>query len=731
MSPRPAWSSMSDGEWSAFLDSVRRRLKQETAFSSKRYEDEPIIQRGSDFLRSQEKKRAEEAKQEHPAPQQAGTAGTAADDAARRRRGKLIEASIHADLTDKETFERFFPEAARFVNAGKGAEDEEIPSRTSAGRTEPRKRTIHFDPLPTSLDPLAANTSSSDDIEEDYGEESLSDYGPSSGYGISSSYGGRSYGRSYGYGESSSYDYWGTSVPPERTKAPLTEELKELRQIEHGTDRRLSSGAIFAQQIATAWEYEEEQSFPNHAWRQIYHPTYALLNNTELRDYFHWRTLWRQGKRSEAPGFAGLLYAYELVAKKDALDLDFILDELETLLAATRKQDAAGIDSITTSGIAAVQRDFLIFSGWKPELYFSQEDLGFYRSVLVLRQAQSHLYAEAGWEDEYLIDSAEPVDDDKLLEALVGISTFDLSRSPFCRAHRQEFASVTSKVFALYVKHCHQRRKTSFVDGLVGTPLLTYTTPFYSTPLVVTYGKQTAKYEVMPGCGLYLIKGYWHAQEPASEVSKNRTLAKIFREIDREMRDAWGFGHPLKQQKLPKYALRYIEQAVAEKKAEDEAAAKAAEEADRRRFKVDLTKLKGIRSAAAQTREALLVDEEREGYVAQPTLVDVPAPAQEPEEEPPAIAPLPAQAPTAPAAAGDGDAPFGLTPEELALARALLEGKDIAPIVSAGSATVDMLIDSMNEKLFDLVGDVCFEFGEEGPEPIEDYEEDLRKALLP
>ncbi|MDY3969747.1 MAG: tellurite resistance TerB C-terminal domain-containing protein, partial [Atopobiaceae bacterium] len=59
-----------------------------------------------------------------------------------------------------------------------------------------------------------------------------------------------------------------------------------------------------------------------------------------------------------------------------------------------------------------------------------------------------------------------------------------------------------------------------------------------------------------------------------------------------------------------------------------------------------------------------------------------------------------------------------------------LDGKDYTAIVSATPATLDMLIDSMNEKLFDLEGDVCFEFSDDGPVPIEDYAEDLRKALV-
>ena len=42
-----------------------------------------------------------------------------------------------------------------------------------------------------------------------------------------------------------------------------------------------------------------------------------------------------------------------------------------------------------------------------------------------------------------------------------------------------------------------------------------------------------------------------------------------------------------------------------------------------------------------------------------------------------------------------------------------------------------MLVDSINEKLFDLVGDTVLEFGDAGPTLVEDYEQDLRGYLQP
>ena len=93
--------------------------------------------------------------------------------------------------------------------------------------------------------------------------------------------------------------------------------------------------------------------------------------------------------------------------------------------------------------------------------------------------------------------------------------------------------------------------------------------------------------------------------------------------------------------------------------------------------------------------------------------------AAEPEPEP-APEPLDGDAP-----GGKKDA-FGLTGEERTLVEALLAGGQ-AP---GAKTSADLLVDAINEKLFDLVGDTVVEFGADGaPELIEDYADDVREAL--
>ena len=49
--------------------------------------------------------------------------------------------------------------------------------------------------------------------------------------------------------------------------------------------------------------------------------------------------------------------------------------------------------------------------------------------------------------------------------------------------------------------------------------------------------------------------------------------------------------------------------------------------------------------------------------------------------------------------------------------------------MAASGLSEDLLVDAVNEALFELVGDTVVEFGPEGPVLVEDYIEDIREVL--
>lgn len=494
----------------------------------------------------------------------------------------------------------------------------------------------------------------------------------------------------------------------------LPPALQELRRLE-GDGLRL--GELFCRQARLAADYEDSFPFEGfHPYRYL--PTYKDLGNRELRGYFTWRTEWRRGTALDAPATYVTILAFELINGVGAEPGAGVLSSLHRLERRCAEQDARGIGPSVTMDLRRWERDYAICMGLDVRQAVPESERLFGAGVETLRAMERAELLSRGLLEKKPGEEVAAPSDDEVLVAMGNVSTMDVFRSPFVRAHRESVAAVASAVARRMAVHCNRRRKTGWVDGLVGYRTSWPFTPLAGVPLDHGWEGPERTIRICPGQVVSFRFGRWTERLAYSTTERSRDLARLLRAIDRQMRIDWEFGHPLKEQKLP----RYLEKMVVE---ESHAQHEREAEAERRRFKVDLSKLGGIRSAAAVTREALLVDEEREGYVPGDAAVE----PKEAPETPRAVAvaapaPTPADEPTSKAASPD----LGLTDQESALLTALLDHREAE--VPAGTS-VDMLVDSINDKLFDLVGDTVLEFGDAGPAIVEDYEQDLRGYLQP
>ena len=203
-------------------------------------------------------------------------------------------------------------------------------------------------------------------------------------------------------------------------------------------------------------------------------------------------------------------------------------------------------------------------------------------------------------------------------------------------------------------------------------------------------------------------------------------------------------------------------------------------EAERRAVHIDLSKLGGIRAAAAKTRDSLLVDEDEvealfppdAGRQSQPdgarlghaSLTTRPAESAAAElglRPQTVLAPAAssgrvssandpdASRPAAPAAqplgqgvldfdqreaAPSSPPPFAtgasvLTDDERDCLRIVLEGGSLRDFERERHVMASLLIDSINEKLFDEFGDVVIDAGSEPPAAYDDYMDDLKGLI--
>ena len=94
------------------------------------------------------------------------------------------------------------------------------------------------------------------------------------------------------------------------------------------------------------------------------------------------------------------------------------------------------------------------------------------------------------------------------------------------------------------------------------------------------------------------------------------------------------------------------------------------------------------------------------------------------------VAPLLAPTPI-PARTASAHITAALGPAAVTYLRALIDQNtaQAAIAIAQSGKSEDMLVDAINDALFDLVGDTVIEFGATGPQIIEDYEADVRGYL--
>ena len=334
------------------------------------------------------------------------------------------------------------------------------------------------------------------------------------------------------------------------------------------------------------------------------------------------------------------------------------------------------------------------------------------------------------------------------MAAINALSTYNLNNSRLDRGHHRDLRHVACAVYVRMARYYDTHRKTGIVASLFGEETAMPYTMFASAVFFAPERHEDCEYRLDPIHIYRCQNGFWECMRIHGSRQKSSKLGEMMRACDQRLRLALDPAHPLKEEKVPKYLAKIID---------DEIVAWLSWDAAHQPVKIDidLSQLGHIRSAAAQTREALLIDEEREDnttadaeatYFEQPDAGPVPdtiagpvatAVKQDEADEPAisteqfgVVAPLLTPVPT-PATVMPADTTSGLGPAADAYLRALLEqnAAQTASAVAKSGKSEDMLVDSINEALFDLVGDTVIEFGAAGPQIIEDYEADVRGYL--
>lgn len=538
----------------------------------------------------------------------------------------------------------------------------------------------------------------------------------------------------------------------------LPDQYRKMREISRwqedpkgGAGRWLSEAELFYRQGLLMANFEDD--CPYNGTFKSYFPTYNAMSDRQLRGYFTWRAQVRRGTVEETSTSFAFLYLYELIC---GIGVDDPLDGFNKIKAFwdAYRTFEPGIDRFARVWL----QDYAVFHGLDPKLLRDSKTVMFDNALLELRRAVRDLVpapAPSGQTPKRRKTSEPtlplPPDEareERLMAAINALSTYNLSNSRLNRSHRRDLRHVACAVYVRMARYYDTHRKTGIVASLFGEETAMPYTMFASAVFFTPERHEDCEYRLDPIHIYRCQNGFWECMRIHGSRQKSSKLGEMMRACDQRLRLALDPAHPLKEEKVPKYLAKIID---------DEIVAWLSWDAAHQPVKIDidLSQLGHIRNAAAQTREALLIDEEREdGASAEAEAADSGQPEAEPvaaatvetvaaaagqdeSDEPtisteqfgvvaPLLAPTPAFAAAAPA-----DATNELAPAADAYLRALLEHNAVQAesAVAQSERSEDMLVDTINEALFDLVGDTVIEFSAAGPQIIEDYEADVRGYL--
>lgn len=527
----------------------------------------------------------------------------------------------------------------------------------------------------------------------------------------------------------------------------LPDRYREMRAISRwqpgangGSGRWLTEAELFWRQGVFMEDFEDD--CPYHGSFKSFFPTYNAMSDRQLRGYFTWRAAVRRGQVEETSLSFAYVYIYELLCGIGVTSAREGFDLLRGFWEAYRVY-APEIDRYLRVWI----QDYVVYHGLDVELIADQKSVAFDRSLVELSrlttEALGRLAPTGGKARRALPETLLPVDtafEERLLGAIDALSTYRIAGSKLYRSDPEGLRHVACAVYTQLAAYYAGHRKHGIIESLFGTMSALPYTMFASAVFFEPARHPDTVFELDEVHRFTCANGLWTCERVHGNRGRSAKIGEAMHAADRKLREALGFEAQLKDEGIPKYLERIVDREV-------EGWLTWRRTHAPRKIDIDLTKLSGIRSAAAQTREALLVDEEREEDAAAVMEDNFTAELDAAPEPAPAIE-LAAEPAGDPAEAHDTDEPPGtelseapradasdaagpLPAAHAAYLRALLSADGPAARDAVGLAGIseDMLVDTINETLFDALGDTAIEFGPDGACIVEDYREDMEELL--
>ncbi len=441
----------------------------------------------------------------------------------------------------------------------------------------------------------------------------------------------------------------------------------------------LSKEELFYRQALQLKEYRDDYEYRGASFH--YQPSYQSLSDPQLRGYFTWRTAWLAGEDVHGCADFYKLRIYEILHQIAVPDPPAGYQELTDL-----GRKLSMLEPGQQSNIPVWQRDYILYYHLDLKLPGEEAMQDFDRTLSVIFHPEEQT-------------------PQAFLEALHFHSSYNFLKSPFYREHADFCARTVYRYYLALTAYYAKHRKTSLEESLFGRAGRVAYVPF-AEALFFDYMQQPDfTFQAAPYTTFACRGHWWTLTRYQGAPGKNKEVGRMLRAADRILRECFADPRMLRDDgRTPKYAEQLLVRVIEELRKEDQKPAEEpAQEPTVLHF--DLSGLDAIRRAADRTRDSLIVEEEPEAEV---PVVPVTMPVVE--------------MPDSPDTSGSASL---LSASEQHLLSDLLNGTPYAGWLQAQGLMLSVLVDSINDKLYDEFADTVILFDGADPAVIEEYREDL------
>lgn len=450
--------------------------------------------------------------------------------------------------------------------------------------------------------------------------------------------------------------------------------IKAYRYDLAGSVRREQNFYLQGKLMATYEDnYQKRQSFLR------YYPAYHDLTVGQARTYFTWRAKIRNSIYEKVSNSYAYIYLYELLngigVENPQEGLNKLIDFDKNYAQSFSPEMAAYLDRWI--------RDYIIFyniSEKRNEFFQKEQEKDKkYEHLLYPKQFSEH----------------------EVAESLINLSNYKIENCPLYKKNPEKFEHLLVLVW--------QQILDLRQDGF---DFLTNYITYKNQMTVQLFSAAVFNHKLMPKTVNFEIdqirkyfydkeKDSWYCESYWGLAGQKSIIGNLLHEVDREVRKNFNVGRSLKPRKIEKHYLQAIKDGIKKYKIEEY-------KLKQPKIEINLAHLSTIREDAAGTRDSLLTEEELRAEKEEKRQLE------EINEK-------------------DKDEDFedyGLSQAELHTIKMLLKGENPDQYLKGKHLMTAVVVDNINERLFDEIGDNVIEFLNDVPTIIEDYQEDIEDMFL-